>query len=161
MEIKAKFENGTFNAYNSKGEIIGKIKIDPSANFNESEITINDKTYKITRDKWETTILDNDNKIYHLKTNSFSGNTEIKELNKKIKGVWGLKWGTQLTDEDGETLLKIRNEKKSINNGHYVIELENENLSPMEILISLYGHLYGSSLKQKGVLMGIIAGSAM
>lgn len=161
MEIKAKFENGVCNLYDIKRGAIGKIKIDTSTHFNQSEITINNIVYKLVRDKWETTIIDNGNKIFDLKTNSFSGNTEIKELNKKIKGVWGLKWGTQLTDEEGKTLLKIRNEKKSIDNGHYILELENENLRPLEILIALYGHLLGSSLKQKGVLTAIIAGSAM
>ena len=160
MKMKAKFESGTLNVYKyPKDEIIGRIKIDSNANFDESEIIINDKGYKLIRDRWETNVLDGDKIIYHLKTNSFSGNTEIKELNKKIKGVWGLKWATQLVNNEGKTLLKIRNDKKSVNNGNYIIELENTELSSMEILISLYGHLYGSSMKAKEMLIGIIAGS--
>jgi hypothetical protein len=159
MEIIAKFESGTFNVYkNYPSQIAGKIHIESSANFNKSEIIIQDKVYKVIRDKWETTITYGDEILFHLATNSFSGNTEIKELDKKIKGVWGLKWNTQLTDKDGSTLLKIRNEKKSVNNGNYIIELADQGLSSMEILISLYGHLYGSSIKQHAALTGILAG---
>ncbi len=150
------FENGTFNVYSPKGEIIGKIKIGPNADFIKSEIEINGKKYNVTRHKWETSISDGDNILYHLKTDPIWGIMVIEELNKKIKGVWGLKWGTQLIDENGKTLLKIRNENKFINNGNYVIKLENEILNPMDILISLYGHLYGSSMKQKSVIIGIL-----
>lgn len=157
MELKTKFENGTFNTYDSKKNLIGKIKINPKANFIDSEIIIDNKIYQVLRKKWETKIIDDGKSIFHLKTNSLSGNTEIKELNKKIKGVWGLKWGTQLTDENGETLLKIRNENKWSNNRTYIINLQTDNLTPLEILISIYGHLYGSSMKQKAVLIGIIA----
>ena len=160
MEAFVKFENGIFNVYNqSTGNSIGKVKIDLKAPFIQSEIHIDDKKYLLTRNQWETTVSDGDEVIYQLKTNSISGNTEIQELNKKIKGVWGLKWGTQLTDETGKTLLRIRNEKKSVDNGNYIIKLEQENLNPLEILIALYGHLYGSSLKKTGVLLGIVAGS--
>lgn len=109
---------------------------------------------KIIRDKWKATLFENENPIYHLKTNSFSGNTKIKELNKKIEGVWGLKWATQLTDEKGNSLLKIRNDKQFIDNGKCIIQIEDENINPLEILISLYVHLFSSSLKLKNVMMG-------
>ena len=161
MEIQANFENGFFKVYDSEERVIGKIKIDPKANFEKSEIIIGDKNYQVIRENWETKIFENNKPIYHLKTSSFSGNTKIIELNKTIKGVWGLKWGTQLSDKDGNSLLKIRNEKKIVNNGSYVIKLENQDLKPMEILISFYGHLYGSSLKQQSVLVGIMAGSSI
>lgn len=157
MEIKAIFEKGYFNVYDSQSQIIGKIKIDSKLNFKESKIIIGNEQYKVIRDSWDTTILKNNEPLYHLKTDSFSGNTEIIGLNKKIKGVWGLKWGTQLVDENGETLLKIRNEKQLIYNGNYILKLEKEDLTPLEILISFYGHLYGTFLKQKSVLLGILS----
>lgn len=160
MEALAKFENEIFNVYNqANGNSIGQIKIDFNDPFAQSEILINDTKYHLTRNKWKTAVFDGDEVIYHLKTNSISGNTEIEELNKKIKGVWGLKWGTQLTDENGKTLLKIRNEKKSVHNGNYIIEFKQEDLDPLETLLSLYGHLYGSFLKQTGIFVGIVAGS--
>ena len=156
MEIKAIFGKGYFNIYDSQSKIIGKIKIDLKGNFKESEIIIENEKYQVIRDEWDTAILKNNEPLYHLKTNSFSGNTEIIELNKKIKGVWGLEWGTQLVDENGKTLLKIRNKKQLIHNGNYILKLEKEELTSLEILISFYGHLYGTFLKQKSVLLGII-----
>ncbi|SEA78433.1 hypothetical protein [Psychroflexus halocasei] len=122
MEIRSDFRNGYFNVYNSQKDIIGKIKIDKKVDFKETEIIVENKKYQIIRNKWNAKIYENDKLLYHLKTNSISGNTEIIELNKKIKGVWGLKWGTRLLDKNGKTLLKIRNEKQSVNNGNYIIK---------------------------------------
>lgn len=161
MELKAIFEKGYFKVFNSEEKLIGEIKIYPKTNFDKSEIVIGDHHYNLIRKGWESTVYKNDNPLYHLKTNSFSGNTEIKELNRKVKGVWGLTWGTQLSDESGNTLLKIRNDKQFVDNGKCIIKLENGNVKTLEILLSLYGHLYGTSLKQKGVLMGIILGSSI
>lgn len=55
--MKAKFENVTLNFYKyPKDEIIGSIKIDSNTNFDENEIIINDKGYKLIRNKWETNV---------------------------------------------------------------------------------------------------------
>src|SRR5699024_7956404 len=126
MELQANFEKGYFTVYDYEKRIVGKIKIESQAEFRKSELIIGDTSYQVIREKWDTKIFKNNEPIYHLKTNSFSGNTEIIELNKKIKGVWGLKWGTQLIDKDGNSLLKIRNEKKAVTNGRYIIKLEKE-----------------------------------
>lgn len=57
MKMKAKFENVTLNFYKyPKDEIIGSIKIDSNTNFDENEIIINDKVYKLIRNKWETNV---------------------------------------------------------------------------------------------------------
>mgnify|MGYP006869487907 CR=1 FL=1 len=145
----AKLENQVFNLYNEKSEIIGKIKINLKPHFSENEIIIGDKTFKIIRENWTFIIYENEEIIYNLKTNSFFGNITVLELNKKIKGVFSLKWGTQLVDEDNNSLLKIRNESQLVDKGNYVIEINDEKVSDFEILLSLFGHIYGSNLKTK------------
>ena len=145
----AKLENQVFNLYNEKSEINGKIKINLKPHFSENEIIIGDKTFKIIRENWTFIIYENEEIIYNLKTNSFFGNITVLELNKKIKGVFSLKWGTQLVDEDNNSLLKIRNESQLVDKGNYVIEINDEKVSDFEILLSLFGHIYGSNLKTK------------
>ena len=159
MEIKVKFEQGYFNLYNTENSIIGKVKIEEDAAFKESELIIEDKQFNVLRDDWNTKVLRNGNLLFQIKTNSFSGNAKIIELNKKLKGVWGTNWASQLVDENGNTELKIRNEKKLVDNGNYTILLENDDLETLQILISLYFHLYVSSLKEKSNLIGVISGS--
>ena len=61
-----------------------------------------------------------------------------------------------MVDKENNTLLKIRNENQFINNNKYVIEIPNEKASDFDILMTLYGHLYGSSMKQKAVIIAII-----
>jgi len=72
-----------------------------------------------------------------LKTNSFSGNTEILETGHKITGVSGLKWGTKMMDKENNTLLKIRNENQFINTNKYEIEISNEEVTDLDIFNNL------------------------
>ena len=152
--INARLENDSLNVYNEKNELIGGIISD--SKFKNSEINIGENKYLVSRKKWKSEILENGKIINHLKTNSFSGNTEIMESDKKIKGVWGFKWGTKLIDHNKNVLLKIRNQKKFINNNKYELEVYNESVSDLEILTSLYFHLYGSKMKMLTVMMVII-----
>ena len=105
----------------------------------------------------ETEISENEKVIYHLKTNSFSGNTKIQETENKIAGVFGLKWGTKMIDRENNILLKIRNENQFTNTNKYEIEISNDRVSDLEILTTLYGHLYGSNMKRIAVIIGAIA----
>lgn len=152
----AKLENDILNVYNNKNQLIGGLKTE--SNFKNTEILIGKKKLKLSRNKWETTIVQDGNVIYHLKMNSFFGNETILETGKKITGVIGLKWGTQLLDKDNNTLLKIRNENQFINGNRYEIEISNEKASDLDILLTLYGHLYGSKMKQKITLIAAIVG---
>jgi hypothetical protein len=151
----AKLENDILNVYNEKNILIGGIKT--QSNFQNSEIKIGEKTFLLSRNKWETEISENDKVIYHLKTNSFSGNTKIQETEYKITGVFGLKWGTKMVDKENNTLLKIRNENQFTNTNKYEIEISNDRVSDLEIVTTLYGHLYGSNMKLKAVIVGAIA----
>ncbi len=128
------------------------------SNFKNTELKVGEKAFMLIRNKWTTEILEDDKIVYHLKTNSFSGKTKVIETEQNIKGVWGPKWGTQLVDKENKTLLKIRNKNQFRNNNKYVIELSNEKVTDFDILLTLYGHLYGSSMKQKAVIgvIGII-----
>ncbi len=149
--IKARLENDSLNVYNEKNELIGGINVDNK--FKNSEIKIGENKYELSRDKWNTKISENGKVIYNLKMNSFSGNTEIMESDKKVTGVWGFKWGTKLIDHNKNILLKIRNENIFINENKYEIEISNKNVSELEILTSLYIHLYGSKMKMTVILM--------
>jgi hypothetical protein len=91
-----------------------------------------------------------------LKTNSFSGNTIILETGHKITGVFGLKWGTKMIDKGNGTLLKIRNENQFINRNKYEIEISNEKVTDLDVLTTLYGHLYGSKIKLKALIIGVV-----
>jgi hypothetical protein len=89
--------------------------------------------------------------------NSFSGNIEILETGHKITGVFGLKWGTKMVDKENYTLLKIRNENQIVNTNKYEIEISNKKVTDLEILTTLYGHIYGSNMKLKAVIIGAVA----
>jgi len=154
--MTAKFENGFYHLYDEKNRLIGKIKISTKSNYNESELIVEEKIYKIIREGWAFKIFENDKVVYNLKTNSFTGNITVFELNKKIKGVFSLRWGTQLVDEDNNTLLKIKHKNLFVDKGNYVIEVEDKNVSNFEILLSLFGHLYGSSLKTRGAIAAVV-----
>lgn len=149
----AKLEKGYYNLYDEKNEIIGKIKIANKSNYNESELTVGEKVYKIVRKDWAFKVYENDKVVYNLKTNSFTGNITVLELDKKIKGVFSLRWGTQLVDEENNTLLKIKNKNMFLDKGIHIIEIENQNVSDFEILLALFGHLYGSALKTRGAII--------
>ena len=148
----AKLENDILNVYNEKNILIGGIKT--QSNFKNTEIKIGENEYEISRDKWKTEISEKGKVIYNLKMNSFSGNVEILETGHKITGVFGLKWGTKMVDKENNILLKIRNENQIINTNKYEIEISNKKVTNLEILTTLYGHLYGSNMKLKAVIIG-------
>jgi hypothetical protein len=150
----AKLENGNYNIYNENDLLIGSIKT--QSNFKNAEIKVGGKTLKLTRDKWTTKVFEEDTLVYHLKTNSFFGKTRVIETEQKITGVTGFKWGTKMVDKENNTLLKIRNENHFFNNNKYLIEISNEKTSDFDILLTLYGHLHGSSMKQKAALITAI-----
>jgi len=152
MQLTARTENELITLFDSKNQIIGKLKINPKLRFKVSEIIINDKTYEIIREKWTVKIVENNQTIYHLKTDKFWGTIKITELNKEIRGIFGFTWATQLRDRYKQTLLKIRNDNSWKHNGVYIIKLENTKLNPLEILITLNEHIHGSAMKQKTVL---------
>ena len=151
----AKLENDILNVYNEKNILIGGIKT--QSNFKNTEIKIGESEYEISRDKWNTEISEKGKVIYNLKMNSFSGNAEILETGHKITGVFGLKWGTKMVDKENNILLKIRNENQIINTNKYEIEISNKKVTNLEILTTLYGHLYGSNIKLKAVIIGGVA----
>ena len=151
----AKLENDILNVYNEENIIIGGIET--QSNYKNTEIKIGEKKYELSRNKWNTEISENGKVIYNLKMNSFSGNTEILETGHKITGVFGLKWGTKMVDKENNTLLKIRNENQIVNTNKYEIEISNNKVTDLEILTTLYGHLYGSNMKLKTVIIGAVA----
>ena len=58
-----------------------------------------------------------------------------------------------MIDKNKNILLKIRNENIFINENKYEIEISNKDVSELEILTSLYIHLYGSKMKMTVILM--------
>ena len=151
----AKLENDILKVYNEENILIGGIKT--QSNFKNTEIKIGENKYELSRNKWNTEISENGKIIYNLKMNSFSGNTEILETGHKITGVFGLKWGTKMVDKENNTLLKIRNENQIVKTNKYEIEISNKKVTDLEILTTLYGHLYGSNMKLKAVIIGAVA----
>lgn len=101
----AKLENDIITVYNEENILIGGIKTE--SNFKNAEIKIGERKLKLSRNKWDTKISENENVIYNLKTDSFSGNTKIQETEHKITGVFGLKWGTKMMDKNNNTLVKL------------------------------------------------------
>ena len=149
----ARLENGFINVYNEKDILVGGIKI--QKNFKKAEIKIGEKEFQLSRNRWETKILEKDNVICHLKMNSFSGNTTIRETDHKITGVFGFKWGAKMMDKENNTLLKIRNENHFTNRNKYEIEISNEKVTDLDILMILYSHLYGSNMKLMLLIIAI------
>lgn len=142
-------ENDVINVYNNENNLIGSIK--SNSDLTKTEITTNNKIYNLVQNKLETKVFEGDQKVYNLKTNSFSGSTEILETNKKITGEWGFKWATKMIDNENNTLLKIRNEKQIIHNNRYEIQMSNDNTTDFDILLTLYRHLQASRMKQTAV----------
>lgn len=153
----AKLENDIINIYNANNKLIGGIKT--QSNYKNADIIIGEKIYRIERDKWTAKILENGDVKYNLKSNSFSGNTSILETKRKITGVFGLKWGTKLIDNEKNTLVKIRNESQFVDKKKYEIEISDKKVTELEILTTLYGHLYGSNMKTQAVIIGAIIGT--
>lgn len=151
----AKLENDTVNVYDVNNNLIGGVKT--QSNFKNAEITIDGKKIELSRNKWKTKIVESGNVICNLETNSFSGNTTILETGRKIKGVTGFKWGTKMVDKENNTLLKIRNENQFVNRNIYEIEISNEKTTELDILLTLYGHLFGSNMKLKALIIGVVA----
>ena len=151
----AKLENDTVNVYDANNNLIGKIKT--QSNFKNAEITIDGKKIELSRNKWKTKIIESGNVICNLETNSFSGNTTILETGQKIKGVTGFKWGTKMVDKENNTLLKIRNKNQFVNRNIYEIEISNEKTTELDILLTLYIHLFGSNMKLKALFIAILA----
>ena len=151
----AKLENDTVNVYDANNNLIGKIKT--QSNFKNAEITIDGKKIELSRNKWKTKIIESGNVICNLETNSFSGNTTILETGRKIKGVTGFKWGTKMVDKENNTLLKIRNKNQFVNRNIYEIEISNEKTTELDILLTLYSHLFGSNMKLKALFIAILA----
>jgi hypothetical protein len=153
----AKLENDIINVYNERTKLIGGIKT--QSNYKNADIIVGEKKYQYSRDKWNAKILENGDVKYNLKSNSFSGNTEVLETGRKITGVFGLKWGTKMIDNQKKTLIKIRNKNQFVDKKIYEIEISDNNVTDLEILTTLYGHLYGSKIKTQAVIIGAIVGS--
>lgn len=149
IQILAKTEGSEVVIYNEKIQILGTIQTNIKPNFEENLMTVGNKTYNILRKGWTFTIYEGDKEVYHLRTNAFLGNITILEMEKKLRGVFSLKWGTQLVDENNNTILKIKNESLILNKGNYIIELGEFPVSEFEIALALFGHLYGCRLKTR------------
>ena len=106
MQLIAKTENNVVTVFDSKDEIIGKLILDFKTK--QHQIKIQNKTYKIIQDKWNSEVIENNQTIYHLRTNKSWGTIKIEELDKQIRGVFGQEWGSQLRDSNKKTLLKIK-----------------------------------------------------
>lgn len=152
MQLKAETNDNLITVYNVNQEIIGELKIELKARYYESEIRIKEQIFIILQDKWEAKVISNNQIVYHLKTDKFWGTKKIVELDKEIRGVFGFTWGTQLRDAHKQTLLKIRTENQLKNKGNYIIQLDEESITPIEILMTLYGHVVGSIAKQNIIL---------
>lgn len=150
MQLTARTENDIITVYDSKNNIVGKLQINTKEKSHK--LLINNKTYKVIQEKWLTRVIENHQTIYHLRTNKLWGTIKIEELNKEIRGIFGFIWGTQLRDENKHTLLKIRNNNHWVNKGNYIIQLDKDSISPLEILIALYGHIVGSIAKQNTII---------
>lgn len=151
MQLTAKTENENITIFDSKNEIVGKLLINLKSK--QHQIIINDKTYQLIQEKWLTTVTENNKTIYHLKTDKFWGTIKIEESDKEIRGIFGFTWGTQLRDAHKQTLLKIRTENQIKNKGNYIIQLDKVNINPIEILMTLYGHIVGSIANQNNVFL--------
>ena len=152
MQLTAKTENGIIKLFDSKNEIVGSLEIDFKTK--QHQIIIQDKTYKIVQEKWISEVIENNQTIYHLKTDKFWGTIKIEELDKQIRGVFGQEWGSQLRDSNKKTLLKIKSESKWKNTGNYILQIDEKNVTSLEILLTLYGHIVGTIAKQYQVIYG-------
>ncbi len=141
----AKLENKVINLYDDGEFLVGSITTETK--IPKAVLTIGTSKFVVTHNKKKSQITENNKTIYNLETDSFWGNTTIIETDKKITGVWGLKWGTQLKDKEENTLLKIRSISKFFKKNKYEIKMLNAKVTNLEILISLYFHIYSSRMK--------------
>ena len=86
----AKKENEYFVLYNEENSIIGKIRFQ---NKEEIEITVNEEniTYQVIKNNWNFEVRNQNELVCNLKMNSFWGDINVIELNKRIKGVFSMK----------------------------------------------------------------------
>jgi len=143
----ARLEDNFYNLYSDDQTLVGQIKTD--ANFIETEIIINDKVYKVKRNKLASVVLENDKVKVNLNQKSNFGAIEISGSGHKIKGISSYKGGTKLIDNQNKTLVKINNEDIIFDKKNYVIDVLDKKVDELEILLVLYAHLQGSALKNK------------
>ena len=143
----ARLEDNFYNLYSDDQTLVGQIKTD--ANFIETEIIINDKVYKVKRNKSVSVVLENDKVKFNLSHKSSFGAIEISGSGHKIKGVSSYKGGTKLVDNQNKTLVKINNEDIIFDKQNYVIDVLDKKVDELEILLVLYAHLQGSASKNK------------
>jgi hypothetical protein len=158
--MKASLNNNIYSIYNDENLILGEIKILSKGKFSECDLLTDGKLYKLIQKGWNICIFENDKTLYNLEISSWSGNIKILELDKVIKGFWGTNWATQLADDNKNTLLKIRNLNKISDKGEFEFELCATDISNLEILITLFGHLYGSKMKTFSALISAVIISA-
>lgn len=153
MRLKAETNDNLTTVYNTNEEIFGELKIESKARYYESEIRIKEQIFTILQDKWEAKVISDNQTVYHIKTDKFWGTQKIVELDKEIRGVFGFTWGTQLRDSYKQTLLKIRTENQIKKKGNYIIQVDKENIQPIEISLTLYVHITGSIANQHHVFL--------
>ncbi len=152
----AQLEDNYYNLYNDNKFLSGTLLIVSKSGLEKDKISVGDKNFEVIREKRKLSIYENERLVYDLVINPFSGTILNLQTKQKIKGVFGLKWGTQLVDKNNQTLLKIRNESLLEDVGTYIIETSVAEVSELDILISLWAHLYGSKQKQRLTLILVI-----
>ena len=152
--IHAKSQNGVVRVHEGE-ELLGTIEM--KENFKTAEIKIGEKFFDIVLQQKEIIVKKQGDIYRHIKSNLFSGNMEILETGKKITGAAGLKWGTMLMNNKQEVLMKIKNQNPFFNKNQYECEIVEKNaVEDLDILLTLWEHLYGSRMKQ--LLMLILGG---
>lgn len=146
-----KLQNDIITLYDQNNIWVGDITTE--SNFKNAQISIGDKTYELSKNKRKIEVLEEGLVIAVLKFSLFFLSLEIIETGHKIKGVKGFKWGTKMEDRENNTLLKIRHKNLMIDENIYIIEISNEKTTYLEVLLTLYAHLYGSNLKLYFVLL--------
>ncbi|WP_179344591.1 hypothetical protein [Winogradskyella ursingii] len=126
----AKLEDKRTTIYNEQNAPMGTIKT--GSDYKRGEIVSGKENYQFSRNNRITTVSDNEKVIYSLKANWFSGNIEFLEVERRITGVFGIKWGTQMVDNQNNSLVKIRNKNQFIDEHTYVIETCHKNVTNLE-----------------------------
>ncbi len=141
----AKKENKGFVLYNEQNARIGKIVPRAKKTF-DIILEKEHKIYQIVRKGRYFEVKENYRHKYTLRENLFWGSFHISELDKTIKGSWGFKWATQMVDSRNKTLLRIRNKNKWFANNSYQLEVLDKSTRRLEILLTLFIHLYTSRI---------------
>lgn len=142
-----KLENGCYNLYDAKNELLGFIKVDPKRRFTESELYVGDTHYTLRREGQQINVFEGKKLISNLKVNVFTGSITAPTLNAKIKSAISLIWGTKLVDSNQRTILKIRNKNLLIDANTYIVKVSDPKIDPFGILLTMFGHIYGSGMK--------------